>query len=265
MGELIPVAAQRPEPKPERGGLDLDVRRRGHPHQLRDGHAGVRDGVAELQPIGALLGAEEAMQERSMGRVQADFVSLQPVAPPHALEREHLRARRHEAIQPGKLRWIALAQEGPHDAIAFRHRVLNVTNAAVERGPRRFRRGFDTRTGHVEEPPMERTAQTAILHPAEGQISTAVGTPTPDHAQTTSIVAKQHEVLAKQANGNHRPVAVEFLRKGRRLPVPPQNVATRSPLAALGQEPVLLSTHHASLPRGDIARPMKAGSLARLG
>ena len=101
MGELVPVPAQRPEPEAERGGLDGDVGRGGLPHQLGDGHVGVRDGVAELQPVRAVLCTEEAMQERRMRRVDAYLVGLQPVAPPHALEREHLRAGRDKTVQAG--------------------------------------------------------------------------------------------------------------------------------------------------------------------
>ena len=248
MGELVAVPAQRPEPEPEWGGLDGDVRRGGLPHQLGDGHVGVRDGVAELQPIRAVLSAEEAMQERRMRRVDADLVRLQPVAPPHALEREHLRARRHEAVQAGKLGRIAPAQVRPHDAIALGDRVVDLTHPRVERRRRRLCRCLETRTVHIEEPPVERAAQAAVFHPAIRQIDATVGALAPDHAQPALVVAKQHEVLAQQANRDHRPVAVEFLRERRRLPVPAQHVASRRPRPALGQEPVLISAHHASSP-----------------
>ena len=95
---------------------------------------------------------------------------------------------------------------------------------------------------------MERAAQAAVLDPAIGQIDSAVGAPTPDHAQPALVVAEQHEVLTHQANRDHRPVAVEFLGEGCRLPVPAKHVAARRPRPALGQESVLIGTDHASLP-----------------
>ena len=98
--------AQRQDAKAELGLFHFDARPGKLAHDFGHRHFGVGRGVAEQLAIAVfrILVVEEAMQERSVRRIDADFQRLQPVAIDHALERERVRAGRDKAIEMRKFR-----------------------------------------------------------------------------------------------------------------------------------------------------------------
>jgi len=89
---------------------------------LRHRHIGAGGGAAELLAIGrgCVLVLEEAMQERRMRRIDADFQRLQPVAVDVALECKYdYPARRNSRSL--EMPAFAFAQISPEDAALLNH------------------------------------------------------------------------------------------------------------------------------------------------
>src|SRR5690606_34931645 len=126
---------------------------------------GADGSVAELPAVG-LVGVvilEEAMQERGMRGVDADFECLQPVAVDVSLEGERVVLGRDEAVEFGKRRRLARTHVGEHDAVAFDARVRRRADLGVEGAAGRFCRLFQAGAVDVKQPAVERAAQPAVL------------------------------------------------------------------------------------------------------
>ena len=108
----------------------------------------------------------------------------------------------------------------------------------------RFAGLFDALAGPVEMPAMKRAAQAVVLAPAMTQISAAMRAMTPDQAELTFIVAKQHQVFAQQAHRHDRARAFEFIAQGSGLPVLPHQFSARRAGTGLGDEVVYVFRQH---------------------
>src|SRR5258707_3970525 len=110
------------------------------------------------------------MQERGMGRIDADFECLQPVAIDVALERERMAIGRDEAVDLRKRRRLAFAQISPEDAALLDHGIRTLLDALAKVRALRLSGRLDALAGCIEQPTMERTAQAAMFEPAEGKV-----------------------------------------------------------------------------------------------
>ena len=98
----------------------------------------------------------------------------------------------------------------------------------------RFRRLFEAASGLVEQPAVERAAQPAVLEPAKTQIGAAVRAFAPHQPVAAGFGPEQHQILAEQADGFGRPVAVELFGQGGRLPVAAHQLAAARAAAGFG-------------------------------
>ena len=151
---------------------------------LRHRHFGVDRGVAEQLAVALLrvLVVEEAMQERGVRRIDADFERLQPVAVDHALEREGVAVGRDEAIEVRKRRRLARPHIGEQDAALLDHRIGLLPDVGAEVGAVRLGRRLQAFAVDVEQPAVEGAAQAAVLQPAIGEIGAAVRAAAADQA-----------------------------------------------------------------------------------
>src|SRR5262249_17473778 len=113
------------------------------------------------------------------------------------------------------------------------------------RGPGR---GLEARALDVEQPAVERAAQSTLLEPAEGEIGAAVGAGALEQAVAALVVSEQHEVFAEEANGLDRPVARQFIEQRRGLPVTPHQLARGRAGAGASDETILLGAQHIRFP-----------------
>ena len=99
---------------------------------------------SELLAIGFFVGfiVKKPVQERRMGRIDTDFVQLQPVAVDEALECEREFIWCFETIKRRKGRGVAGAHIGEDDTVAFDARIRRVLDLFVKITVRRFRRLF---------------------------------------------------------------------------------------------------------------------------
>ena len=123
MRALVVDLAQRDQAQAVFGVLDIDDRAVVFAQDLRHRHVAAGGRAAELLAVGGrgVLVLEEAMQERGVRRIDADFERLQPVAVDVALERERIGVGRDEAVDLGKRRRLAFAEIGPEDAALLDH------------------------------------------------------------------------------------------------------------------------------------------------
>ena len=104
MGALVVELAQRDQAQAIFGVLDIDDRAVVFAQDLCHRHVGAGGSAAELLAVGRrrILVLEEAMQERGVRRIDADFQRLQPVAVHVALERKDVAVGGNEASISGK-------------------------------------------------------------------------------------------------------------------------------------------------------------------
>src|SRR5690606_35689150 len=120
----------------------------------------------------------------------------QPVAGDVALEGEDMAVGRHEAVEVGKGRRLALTQIGKENAAAQNHRIALLPDALTEAAVLRLGRGLQALAVHVEQPAMERAAQAAILRATKGKIGAAMRTVAIQQSRAALLVAEQHESLS---------------------------------------------------------------------
>ena len=134
MRSLLVDLAQRDQPQPVFGVLDIDDRLIVLAQNLRHRHVAAGGGAAELLAVGrgSILVLEEAMQERGVRRIDADFQRLQPVAIDVALERKGMAVGRDEAVDLRKRRRFAFAQISPEDAALLDHRIGALLDALAQ-------------------------------------------------------------------------------------------------------------------------------------
>ena len=177
--------------------------------------------VAEHTAVGLrrVLVVEEAMQERGVHRIDADFERLQPVAIDHALEGEGVRVRRDEAVEMRKRRRLARPHVGEQDAALFHHRVGFLPDVGAQLAVIRLGRSLQALAVDVEQPAVKGATQAAVLQPAIGQVGAAMRTAAADEAVATLVVLEDHEIFAEQTHRLDRAIAGKFVRQRRRLPV----------------------------------------------
>jgi hypothetical protein len=97
---------------------------------------------------------------------------------------------------------------------------------------------------------MKGATHAIAFMPAKSQVGAAVRAVAIDQAPTTLIVFEQHQVLTHQANGLHgavthawRQQGVKLIQQSHRLPILPQQGATRCAWPNPGQQLVLLCFH----------------------
>src|SRR5262249_32900011 len=110
--------AQRYQPEAEVGVFDLDARTRKFAHDTRHWRVGIVRGAAKYFSVtlARILVVEEAMQERCVHRIDADFKRLQPVAVDHSLEREGMAVGGNKAIEIRECRRLARTEIGEENA-----------------------------------------------------------------------------------------------------------------------------------------------------
>ncbi len=241
--------AQRRQPETVIGRLDLDARARKLAHDLRHRHLGVFRLVAE-HPAVALVGIlvlEEAVQERGVHRIDADFERLQPVAIDHALEREGVGGRRDEAIEVRKCRRLAVAEIGPQDAALLHHRIGLLLDVGAEVAVVGLRRRLQALAVDVEQPAVKRAAQAAVFQPAVSEIGAAMRAVPADQSVAALLVLEDDEVFAEQPHRLHRPVGRELIDQRGRLPVAAHQRAGGGAGIGAGDQVVLFRAEHCFL------------------
>ena len=211
---------------------------------------------AELLAIGGgrILVLEEAMQERGVRRIDADFERLKPVAFHQPLEREGIGVRRDEAVDLGEGRRLALAKIGPEDSAALHDRIGALPDVLAERRVRRLGGRFEALSLDVEQPAVERAAQAAVLEPPEGEVRAAMRTIAVHQAEPPRLVAEENEILSEQTDGFDRAAARRARRERDGLPVVAHQLAAGRIRPDPGDQVVLLLIYHGAVPRVALAR-----------
>ena len=191
-----------------------------------------------------ILVLEEAVQERSVHRVDADLERLQPVAIDHALEGEGVGCGRDEAVEIRKRRRLARAEIGPQDAALLDHRIGFLFDVGAEVAVVGLGRRLQACAVDVEQPAVERAAQSAVFQPPVGQVGAAMRAMAADQAVAAPVVLEGDEVFAKQPHRLDRPVAGQLIDQRRRLPVAPHQRAGRGAGRGAGDEIVLFGAEH---------------------
>ena len=248
MGKRVVDLAQGGDAHAVVGAVDIDLRARIVAQHLGDRQVRIRRRATEGAAIGAvgvciLL---IAMEEGGMRRVHADFQRLQPVALDETLEGEGVRVRRDEAVEVREGRRRAFAQISEDDARTHLDRIGTLPDIVAEPAALGLCRRVEALAVHVEEPAVERTAQSAIFQPAKGEVGIAVGTIPIDQADAASLVAEQHEIAAHQPNRLERATRhlAEFVDKRCRLPVAVQQATHRRIGFDARDQLVLFLAHH---------------------
>src|SRR5260370_41141701 len=107
------------------------------------------------------------MQERSVGGIDADFERLEPVARDMSLEREGVGVGRDKTVKACKRGWLAGAQIGEQDAVAFANRISLVPNLGIQLAAFRLGRHLETFPAVIKQPSMARAAQPSAFEPAQ--------------------------------------------------------------------------------------------------
>ena len=181
-----------------------------------------------------ILILEEAVQERGVHRIDADFERLQPVAIDHALEGEGVGRRRDEAVEIRKCRRLAGAEIGPQDAALLDHRIGFLLEVGAEIAVVGLGRRLQALAVDVEQPAVKCAAQPAVLEPPVGEIGAAMRTMAADQPVAALVVLEGDQVLAEQPHRLDRPVARQFIDQRGRLPVAPHQRAGGSARARCG-------------------------------
>src|SRR5207302_6897438 len=116
--------------------------------------------AAELPAVarGGILVLEEAVQPRSVRRIDADLERLQPVAVPVPLERKGVLLRRDEAVEVWERRRFAGAEIGEEDAASFRHRIRAQPDVLAKAVARGLGGRIEAFAADVVDPDVERKA-----------------------------------------------------------------------------------------------------------
>ena len=154
-----------------------------------------------------------------MGRIDADFQGLQPIALPHALEGKDVTGGGAKAIELGKRRRLAVSHIGKYDAVLLDHRIGSRLDPLIGVGINRFTRLFQALAVCSVQPAMKRASEAAVFQPPIAQIGAPVRTLTIDQSELPAVASKQNQVLAHQANRNDRPVPVELNTEGGGRPI----------------------------------------------
>src|SRR6266446_9952127 len=193
MSSRIVDRAQRYDPKTVVSVFSVDLRARMLPHDFCHRQCRVRRRTAKLYSIvsSLLVVLEKTMQERSVGGIDADFERLEPVARDMSLERKGVGVGRDKTVKACKRGWLAGAQIGEQDAVAFANRVSFVPNLGVQLAALRLRRRLETFAADVKQPSVERAAQPFVFKPSEGQVRAAMRTGAVDEPVAALLVTKQ--------------------------------------------------------------------------
>ena len=213
--------------------------------------------------LARILVVEEAMQERGVHRVDADFERLQPVAVDHALEGEGVAVGRDEAIEMRERRRLARPEIGEQDAALLDHRIGFLPDVGAEIAVVRLGRRLQAFAVDVEQPAVKGAAQAAVLQPAIGEIGAAMRAVAADQAVAAFVVLEDHEVFAEQPHRLDRAVAGELIDQRGRLPVAPHQVAGRRAGRGPGDEIVLLRAQHGDALARGLARFYTIGPAAK--
>ncbi len=92
----------------------------------------------------------EAVQVRSVRRIDADFERLQPIAVDQPLEGEGMSAGRQEAIELGEGGRFAFTEIGEDDAVLDHHRIGTLAYALAEHATLGFGWRLEARALDVE-------------------------------------------------------------------------------------------------------------------
>ena len=208
-------------------------------------------GVAEHAAVAfvRILVLEEAVQERGVHRIDADFERLQPVAIDHALERERVGRRRDEAVELRERRRLAGAEIGPQDAALLHDRIGFLLDVGAQIAVVRLGRRLQAFAVDVEQPAVKGAAQAAVFEPAIGQIGAAMRAMPPDQPIAALVVLEGDQVLAEEPHRFDRPVAGKLIDQRRRLPVAAHQIAGRGAGRSAGDEIVLFRAQHRRFPR----------------
>ena len=252
MRALVADLPQGREPQAEFRGLHLDARLVEIAHDLGHRHVGIERHVAEHAAVSirGIAVVEEAMQERGVRWIDADFERLQPVALDQTLEREGVRVGCDQTIEMRQLRRRAGAHIGKQDAAALHHRIGFLTDIGAEIGAFRLGRRFKAFAVDVEQPAVERTAQSAAFKTAERQIGAAMRTGAADETIAALAVAEDDQIFAEQPDRLDRPRSIQFLHQRGGLPVAAHQIAGGRAGTDAGDLLVLFLAEHLRAPYG---------------
>ena len=191
-----------------------------------------------------ILILEEAVQERGVHRIDADFERLQPVAIDHALEGEGVGRRRDEAVEIRKRRRLAGAEIGPQDAALLDHRIGFLLDVGAQIAVVGLGRRLQAFAVDVEQPAVKRAAQPAVFEPPVSEIGAAMRTMAADQPVAPLVVLEGDEVLAEKPHRLYRPVAGQLIDQRGRLPIAPHQRAGGGSGSGAGDEIVLFGAQH---------------------
>ena len=83
-----------------------------------------------------------------------------------------------------------------------------------------------------------------MLQTAEGEVGAAMRAMAVDQAVTALLVAKQHQIFAKQFYRFDGPRSLQLIHQRRRLPVHPHQFPARILRARAGDQVILFLAHH---------------------
>src|SRR5205085_11883739 len=116
----------------------------------------------------------------------------------------------------------------------------------------------------VVQPAMKGTTQAAVLKTAEGKVGAAMRAMTLNQAVTSLLVAKQHQILAKQLDGRYRARALQLVDQRRRLPVHSHQFPAGVPGPGPGHQVILFLADHGSGPfRINLTKACRLGQPSR--
>src|SRR5258708_15548444 len=98
-----------------------------------------------------------------MGRIDADFERLQPVAVPVALEGERVLAGCDECIEVRKRRCLAFAEIGEEDAALLLHGIGAQPYVLAQAATGGLRRRLQAISIHIQETAVEPAAPAALF------------------------------------------------------------------------------------------------------
>ena len=154
-----------------------------------------------------------------MRGIDSHFQRLQPVALHEALEGEGERFGRGEAVELREFGRVAVSEPGEHDSVALDAGVGDMPDFFPEPAARRFGRLLQAPACGIEQPAVERAAQSSVLEPTVTEVRAPVRATPADQGVFAGFVAEEDQILAHKPHRLHRAVAVQFLGQRRRLPI----------------------------------------------
>jgi len=106
----------------------------------------------------------------------------------------------------------------------------------------RFWRLFKTFAVGVEEPAVERAAQTAVFQPSVAQIGAPMGALPVHQGVLAFFIAEEHQVFPEQPHALDRPLVGQLVNQGCRLPVAAHELPARCACSHTGNFFVLFAT-----------------------